>query len=573
MNISTSGIRVQRNFPSDADAISHKWLVRAGYIVQHASGIYSFTPLFYRVYRKISRIVEREIDREGGQQCQLPLLQPAERWEVSGRWPLYKASGVMFQLEDRKGGQYGLCPTAEEMVTDMAMSLINSPKQLPVNFYQQHTKFRDELRPRYGMVRCREFTMMDAYSFDIDEAGLDVAYQAMARAYHKIFQRCALDYVVVQADSGAIGGSSSEEFMATCDLGEDILLIAGEYAANVERAVSQLEDLSAEDALPLEVVDTPGANTIAKLAAALEIPEAKTLKTLIYQAKYTDREEAVAVLIRGDKEINEVKLQNHLDALALSLADAETVKATARCAAGYVGPTTLTDGTRVVADLSVQSMTNFAAGCGEAGKHAVNVNHGRDFPAPEFVDIRLAQAGELAPNGQALEAIRGIEVGHIFKLGDKYSIPMKAGVNDSEGVFRPFQMGCYGVGTTRIASAVVEQHHDENGIVWPVALAPYDVHLIPMKYQDAQVRETVDKICDQLADRGIEFLLEDRNVSGGVKFADADAIGIPFRITFGRGLANGTAEFKVRRSGAAEEIPLHQLVDHLEDSIARGLMG
>ncbi len=568
MRFSDSGIRVMRDFPSDAEVISHKWLVRAGFITQTASGIYCFGPLFYRVYRKVCRIVEEEIDREGGRQVQLPLLHPAELWQRTGRWALYEASGVMFQLHDRKEQQFGLCPTAEEVVTEMAMQLISSPKQLPVNFYQQHTKFRDELRPRFGMVRGREFTMMDAYSFDIDEEGLDRSYQAMARAYHRICQRCSLNYVVVHADPGAIGGSDSEEFMAACEIGEDTILIAGQYAANEEKAVSLVEDLPAEEPEPLGIVNTPGANTIAKLAECLSIPEAKTLKTLIYKAKHEDREEPVVALIRGDKDVNEVKLLNHVGALTVTLADPDLVKATAGCEAGYVGPTTLKAGTRVVADETVRAMTNFAAGCGEAGKHAINVNHGRDFATPEFADIRLARAGETAPNGEVLEAFRGIEVGHIFKLGDKYSQAMHAGVNDSEGHFRNFQMGCYGVGSTRIPATVVEQHHDENGMIWPMAIAPFHVHLVPMKYQDDEVRAVVERVCQDLDKNGVEYLLDDRTASAGVKFGDADAIGAPYRITFGRGLANGTVELRQRRSGETREVPLDEVAGELARLVA-----
>ncbi len=571
MRFSTSGIRVMRNFPGDAEVASHRWLVRAGYIFQHGSGIYSFAPLFYRVYRKICRIVEEEIDREGGVQVQLPLIQPAELWERSGRLKIYREAGVMFETEDRRGSNYCLCPTAEEVVTEMAMSFIQSPRQLPVIFYQQHTKFRDELRPRFGMVRCREFTMMDAYSFDIDEAGLDLSYRAMDRAYHKIFQRCALDYVVVKADSGAIGGSDSEEFMASCEIGEDTLMIAGDYAANGELAFSVVEDPEPEAPEPLEVVDTPGADTIAKLAACLELPESKTLKSMIYKAVFQDREEIVAVLIRGDKDINEVKLLNHLGAVAVRLAEPEQVKAVSGCAPGYVGPTTLREGTRVVADLTVKAMTNFAAGSGEPDKHAVNVNHGRDFPTPEFVDIRMAKAGERAPNGEPLQAFRGIEVGHIFKLGDKYSTSLGAGVNDSEGTFRHFQMGCYGIGSTRIASAVVEQNHDDGGIVWPLAIAPFHVHLVPTKYQDEAQRSSVDAIYEALENRGFEVLLDDRKVSPGVKFADADMIGVPYRVTFGRGLAEGKVEIKERRSGEVSEVSLDGLIDDLATRIKGAL--
>ncbi len=571
MRFSTSGIRVMRNFPGDAEVASHRWLVRAGYIFQHGSGIYSFAPLFYRVYRKICRIVEEEIDREGGVQVQLPLIQPAELWERSGRLKIYREAGVMFETEDRRGSNYCLCPTAEEVVTEMVMSFIQSPRQLPVIFYQQHTKFRDELRPRFGMVRCREFTMMDAYSFDIDEAGLDRSYKAMDRAYHRIFRRCGLDYVVVKADSGAIGGSDSEEFMASCEIGEDTLMIAGDYAANGELAFSVIEDPEPEAPEPLEVVDTPGADTIAKLAACLNTPESKTLKSMIYNAVFHDREEIVAALIRGDKDINEVKFLNHLGAVAVRLAEPEQVKDVSGCAPGYVGPTTLKEGTRVVADLTVQAMSNFAAGSGEPDKHAVNVNHGRDFPTPEFVDIRMAKAGETAPNGEPLKAFRGIEVGHIFKLGDKYSIALGAGVNDSEGTFRHFQMGCYGVGSTRIASAVVEQCHDDDGITWPLALAPFHVHLVPTKYQDEDQRKITDEIYAALEARGIEVLLDDRKASPGVKFADADMIGVPYRVTLGRGLAEGKVEVRERRSGEVSEVPLDVLVETLEARIKGAL--
>ncbi len=571
MRFSNSGIRVMRNFPSDAEVASHKWLVRAGYIFQHGSGIYSFAPLFYRVYKKIRQIVEEEIDREGGIQVQLPIIQPSELWEKSGRLEVYRKAGVMFETKDRKGSSYCLVPTAEEVVTDMAMGFIQSHKQLPVNFYQQHSKFRDELRPRFGMVRCREFVMMDAYSFDIDEAGLDLSYKAMARAYHKIFQRCGLEYVVVEADSGAIGGSDSEEFMAACEIGEDTLLIAGDYAANAETAVSLIEELTAEEPKPLQVVETPGANTIAKLAAFLEVPERKTLKCLIYKAVHADQEEAIAVLIRGDKDVNEVKLQNHLGALALSLAEPEMVQRAAGCAAGYVGPTALKDGIKVIADLTVKSMSNFAAGCGEPGKHAINVNVGRDFPEPEFVDIRMAEAGEQAPNGQMLESFKGIEVGHIFKLGDKYSITMKAGVSDNEGVFRHFQMGCYGIGTTRIASAVVEQYHDDAGMTWPAVIAPFHLHFVPTRYQDEEQQSIVDALYDDLSARGIEILLDDRKASPGVKFADADAIGVPLRVTFGRGLGEGKVELKVRATGEVRDLPLEGLCDALEKLVRDAL--
>jgi len=568
MNFSTSGIRVLREFPSDAEVTSHKWMVRAGYICQHASGIYSFAPLFYRVYRKISRIVEQEIDRTGAVQTQLPLLHPAELWKKSGRWRVYEEANLMFQSEDRKGALYGLCPTAEEVVTDLAMHLVTSPKQLPLIMYQQHTKFRDELRPRFGLVRCREFTMMDAYSFDLDDEGLSHAYKLMDKAYRRAFDRCALDYVVVEADSGAIGGSASEEFMAKADIGEDSLLIADGYASNSETAVSVLDELDPEDPLPLAIVDTPGANTIAKLCDALSVPATKTLKTLIYSVIYEDSSEPVAVLIRGDKDINEVKLLNYLNAIKVELADADTVKAAAGTEAGYVGPTTLSEGTRVVADLSVESMSNFAAGCGEKGKHATNVNLGRDFPMPsDFVDIRQAKAGEIGPTGQALKEYRGIEVGHIFKLSDKYSTALNAGVTDSDGKFRHFQMGCYGIGTTRIAAAIIEQHHDENGIIWPLAVAPFHVHLVPLKYQDVEVRQAVDDLCVQLDELGIEYLLDDRQVSGGVKFGDADAIGIPYRVTFGRDLKDGFAEVKARAGGEATKIALKDLAKHLRELV------
>ena len=571
MRFSNSGIRVMRDFPGDAEVASHRWLVRGGYIFQHASGIYSFAPLFYRVYRKICRIVEEEIDREGGIQVQLPLIQPAELWERSGRLKVYREAGVMFETEDRRGSGYCLCPTAEEVVTDLAMSFIQSPRQVPVIFYQQHTKFRDELRPRFGMVRCREFTMMDAYSFDIDEEGLDHSYRAMARAYHKIFQRCSLDYVVVQADSGAIGGSDSEEFMAACEIGEDTLLIAGDYAANAERAVSVLETPEREAPQAMEIVDTPGADTIEKLARFLDMPESKTLKCLVYQAVFEDREEPIAVLIRGDSDVNEVKLVNHLGAIVVKLAEPAQVKAVSGCEPGYVGPAQMKDGTRVIADLTVEHMSNFAAGCGKPGKHAVNVNHGRDFPTPEFVDIRQAKAGETAPNGEPLKSFKGIEVGHVFKLGDKYSIALGAGINDSEGQFRNFQMGCYGVGSTRVASAVVEQHHDDQGISWPLAVAPFHLHFTPTKYQDETQREIVDALYDALQNRGIEVLLDDRKVSPGVKFADADIIGVPYRVTFGRGLAEGKVELKERRSGETQDLPLEDLAERLESLIRERL--
>lgn len=557
MKASQVGIQVLREMPSDADDLAQAWLVRGGYIHRHAAGIYSFASLMYRVEDKVSRMIADQITRFGGMQVRLPVLQSAEVWQQSGRWAVYEHEKLMFQLNDRKGRMFGLSPTAEEVVTDLGKHFIRGPAQLPLILFQQNHKFRDELRPRSGLLRSREFIMMDAYSFDIDEAGLDVSYQKMSSAYHAIFKKMGFEYIVVQADSGAIGGSASEEFMATSEAGEDTLLYTDNYAANLERAVSDPPPAMPAPDGDMEIIDTPDSETIAKVADFVDVSPSAVLKTLVFDLVYEDRVEPIVVLIRGDCDVNAVKLGNHFGAIAAQPSDVETVKNVTGSAPGYVGPVGIKPGAKMIADLTLDGLTSLVSGCCEPGRHAVRARPGRDFDLPEMIDVRMARPGEIAPDGNPLMQCKGIEIGHVFKLGTKYSEAFSAGVIDSNQDFKHFLMGCYGIGTTRVLQSIVDQNCDaETGIKWPVAVAPFHVHLIPVKADNPEMMSAAEAMAKSLEAEGVECMIDDRKGSVGSKLKDSDIIGLPLRVVFGRDLKDGKVEVYNRLTDEKDTKPL-----------------
>ncbi len=575
MRWSATFLHTLRDVPADAEVPSHRWLAKAGFLTKVASGIYVYAPAMWRVMRKVEAIVREEMDAAGGQELLMPAAQPKALWEKSGRWERYVADGILFTLADRKGAEMCLGPTHEEVVTDLADRQITSYRQLPVNLYQIQTKFRDEIRPRFGLMRGREFIMKDAYSFDADEAGLQVSYDAMVAAYHRIFERCGLDFTVVDADSGAIGGARSQEFMVNAETGEDAILMCGEcsYGANVERATGRIEQgpMIDGDAPPMERVDTPGVKTVAGLAECLDLPETRLVKTVLYTANFTDRDEVVAVMIRGDLDVNETKLVNHLGALAVAVADEKTVVEATGAEPGFAGPIGLADHVRLVSDDSVEPMTSFECGGCETDVHLINVVFGRDLDVPEFSNLATARAGDGCPRCEGtLAEARGIEVGHVFQLGTKYSEAMGATFAGDDGHQAPFVMGCYGLGVSRVAAAAVEQHHDDNGMCWPTALAPWEAVVIPVSGKDEAQQEAAARIHDELEAAGIEVMLDDRDMGAGAKFKDAELVGFPWRIVCGRGVADGTAEVQARTSDTAEDAALGDVVAKITEAVEAG---
>ncbi len=567
MRLSQLLIVTLREDPADAEVASHRLLARGGYIVKVAAGIYTYAPLMWRTLKKVSQIVREELDREGAQELMLPIVHPKELWVSSGRWDRYVNDGIMFTLKDRKGAEMCLGPTHEEVVTQFANATVTSYKQLPVNLYQIQDKFRDEIRPRFGLMRGREFIMMDAYSFDADQKGLDAAYAAMDRAYRAVFKRCGLDFRSVQADAGAIGGSGSEEFMVLAETGEDTILFCEkcDYAANVEKAVSVPPPApAAGEAQALAKHATPGVKTVAQLEEFFKLPAAAMAKTVLYKATYPDREEVVAVLMRGDLEINEVKLVNALGALAVKLCDEETIKAATGAEVGFAGPVNLPQKVKLLGDKTLKERTNLLTGCNETGYHCLNVNLGRDSRVPEWKDLRTSRQGELCVHCKApLAQARGIEVGHIFKLGTKYSSAMGATFMAQNGKPQPFVMGCYGIGVSRTAAAAVEQNHDEKGIVWPAPIAPFAavVAILDGK-REAQV-QLGEQLYQQLRTAGIDACLDDRPLSPGAKFKDLDLLGFPVQVIVGRRAEEGVVEFVVRKGSVKTEIPTAAVLDRV----------
>lgn len=582
-----------REDPTEAEIPSHKLLLRACYIRRLGSGLYAYLPLMWRVLRKVSQIVREEMDATGALECLLPQLQPAELWQESGRWDAYtKAEGIMFTLRDRQQRDNALGPTHEEVITAVVRDLVRSYRQLPVNLYQIQTKFRDEIRPRFGLMRGREFIMKDAYSFHTDEANLKQTYAAMDQAYRAIFRRCGLRFQAVQADSGAIGGSASQEFMILADAGEDEILYSpdDQYAANVEKAVSRPEDAVASSFTTFETRDTPNTPTIASLADFLNCSPTQIVKNVLYQAVY-DNGQTVLVLvsIRGDQDVNEVKLTNELTRqavnygaktlLALTVPDAETQQkwAAKPLPLGYIGPDLGDDYIAKTKDVAPQflrlvdptaaDLQGFVTGSNQAGFHTVGGHWGRDYPLPTIqVDLRTAKAGDRALHDptQILQSTRGIEAGHIFQLGLKYSTAMDACFTDEDGSSKPIWMGCYGIGVSRVAQAAVEQSYDKDGIIWPVAIAPYHVVVTVPNIADADQMAIATQLYTDLNAAGVEALLDDRDERAGVKFKDADLIGIPYRIVTGKSLKTGQVEVVKRATKAAELMAVEHVVETLK---------
>ncbi len=563
-----------RDDPADAEITSHKLMVRAGYILKIGSGLYVYGPLMFRVLEKVNRVIREELGEVDACEIQMPVLQPRELWESSGRWEVYTQSNTMLTVKDRKGADYGLAPTAEEVVTAYVDATTTSYKQLPVCLYQIHTKLRDELRPRFGLLRGKEFIMKDAYSFDSDDAGLDKSYEGMRVAYHRIFARLGLEAFGVDADPGDIGGSGSMEFMVAADTGEDAILLepGTTYAANVEKAESRVAPSPAvgEEPKPMHIEDTPDIRTVADLVGFFpELSADRMVKTVLYKATFTDEDRLYAVLIRGDQEINEVKLKGKTGALALRMLTGDEIEQHTGAQMGFAGPVGLSEDFTVLADFTVKKLPNFLCGCNQTDKHALDVNWGRDFPKPTWADLRLARAGEPGPrNGTPLEERRGIEVGHIFKLGTKYSSAMGAKFMGQNGKPAPYVMGCYGIGVSRIAASAVEQNSDDMGIKWPVPLAPFEVAIGSLNVKKADMVAGADELYAKFQAAGVEVLLDDRKMSPGAKMKDLELMGFPFTVFVGRSFPkDGTVEIRDRHAGEQWNGTLDEAVAELSKRI------
>jgi len=573
MRWSTTLIPTLKEDPADAEVVSHKLLVRAGFIRQLSRGIYDYFPLALRVIRKIEGIVREEMNRAGAQELLMPISAPAELWQESGRWEMYGKE--LLRFKDRHERDFCLGPTHEEIITDIIRRIVRSYRELPVNLYQIQTKFRDEPRPRFGLMRGREFIMKDAYSFHTDIEDCRREYENMFQTYKRIFSRFGLRFRPVEADTGAIGGSLSHEFQVLAESGEDAIASCDtcDYAANVEKAeirrlLPEGGDLSKE-APKLEKVATPGKKSVAEVAEFLKLPPHRFIKTLVYR---TDANQLIAALVRGDHEVNETKLKALLGCKEVALADDATVRAATQIAPGFLGPVGMK--LRVVADLAIQGIQGAATGANETDFHYINVDQERDFTPSAFADLRLARAGDPCPrcdNGK-LETHRGIEVGQVFYLGKKYSEPMGATYLDAEGRERAIEMGCYGIGISRLVAAAIEQNHDANGIIWPFSIAPFQVLLLPINYKDKKIQEISDRLYHELQNRSVEVLLDDRDERPGVKFKDADLIGIPLRITVGaKGLEKGCVELRWRRDGKTEDLPVADAAQRIGKLVAEAL--
>lgn len=543
-----------REVPAEAEIPSHKLMLRAGYMRKAAGGIYTYLPLAWRVLHKIETIVREEMDGIGSQEILMPVVQPAEIWQESGRWDVYGAE--MWRVKDRHSREFCLGPTHEEMVTTLIRADVRSYRQLPLCVYQIQDKFRDERRPRFGLMRSREFIMKDAYSFDMDEAGLDVSYKAMYDAYSRIFTRCGLKFRPVEADSGAIGGSGSHEFMVLADSGEAEIVYCQKcnYAANTEKAELHVIEATAEDAQEKSIVATPDCKTIADVCAYLKLPVEKSVKAVAYKSE----KGLILCFVRGDHEVNEVKVVNTCHVLGVEMADEEMLAA-AGTIGGYMGPVGLDpEKIMIVVDQSVMRMHNFCCGANKEGYHYINVNPERDFVPTYVADIRLIQDGDACPHcGGKLAKARGIEVGQVFKLFTKYSEALKATYLDEAGKPKPMLMGCYGVGVSRTMAAAVEQNNDENGIIWPAAIAPYHVLVVPVNNKDEESLQKAEEIYNELQKAGVEVIIDDRNERPGVKFKDADLIGYPLRVVVGpKTLSTGNLEVKIRKTGEVKMLAL-----------------
>ena len=592
MRLSQMLLVTLREDPAEAEIPSHKLLLRAGYIRRVASGVYAYLPLMWRVLQKVSAIVREEMNATGAQECLLPQLQPSELWQESGRWETYtKAEGIMFALSDRQGREMGLGPTHEEVITAIARDCIQSYRQLPLHLYQIQTKFRDEIRPRFGLMRGREFIMKDGYSFHTDEDSLKQTYADMDQAYRNIIRRCGLAFQAVEADSGAIGGSGSQEFMVLAEAGEDEVLYVedGSYAANVEKAVSLPPDAEPSPFSSYEKRDTPNTATIASVCEILNCSPTQVVKNVLYQAVYdTGITVLVLVSIRGDRDVNEVKLQNELTRragdykanalISLEVPDAEAQQkwAAKPLPLGYIAPDLNDDCIQSqkqlhpkflrLGDNTVKDLTNFVTGANETGYHVVGANWGQQFTCPALLDLDKAMAGDRSlKNPQlTLQTARGIEVGHIFQLGTKYSQALGAMFTDENGKGNPLVMGCYGIGVSRLAQSAVEQSHDKDGIIWNPAIAPYHAIITVPNINVEEQMQVAEQLYAELNAAGVETLLDDRKERAGVKFKDADLMGIPYRVVTGRAIANGKVEVVQRASQEKQELEISQVVSTLK---------
>ena len=565
MRFTEFGLTTLKEIPAEAEIVSHQLMLRAGLIRRLASGLFTWMPLGLRVMRKVEEVVRREMNKAGALEMVMPAVQPAELWQESGRWDEY--GPLLLRIRDRHDREYCFGPTHEEVITDLARRELKSYKQLPVNFYQIQTKFRDEIRPRFGVMRAREFIMKDAYSFDIDQASLEKSYQKMHAAYSAIFEGLGLKFRVVDADSGEIGGSRSQEFHVLANSGEDAIAYCDEdgYASNVETAATFPFDEKAPAATQdLQKVETPQIKTIEALAEFLKVTREQTLKVLIVDG----HDGPVALALRGDHELNAIKAQRLTGvASPIQMADAGTIRKATGCDTGFAGPIGLD--IPIYFDHASRQMSDFVCGANETDMHYTGVNFGRDVDLPETVDIRNVVDGDLTPGGKGtLSIARGIEVGHIFQLGTKYSKAMGATVQDSSGAETPMVMGCYGIGVTRIVAAAIEQNHDDKGIIWPEQLAPFDVVLIPINMQRSEpLREAAEQLYSELQDMGLEVLFDDRAARPGVKFADAELIGIPHRVVISeRGLESNELEYRHRRDSEPRMLKRDAALKLLRDS-------
>lgn len=556
-----------RDVPSDAEVSSHQLMLRAGLIRQTASGVYSFLPLGVRALQKVQTIVREEMDATGAQEVLMPSVQPAELWQESGRWEAYGAELMRFR--DRHNREFALGPTHEEVITTLVRDDVKSYKKLPMTLYQIQTKFRDERRPRFGVLRSREFIMKDAYSFDATQQGLDESYQNMYRAYTNIFTRCSLDFRAVVADSGAMGGKDTHEFMVLSSIGEDTIAYSdtSTYAANIEIApVVDRYQKTKEALLSLEKFATPELKTIVELAETLAISKEKLLKAVLFIVD----ENPVLVLVRGDHQVNDVKIKHFFDAKVVELASkAETIQYM-NCEPGFIGPIDIFTSVTVVADFAVRAIVNGVCGANETDMHYKNVNPERDITVKEYLDLRFVEVGDPSPDGQGtIKFAEGIEVGHVFKLGTRYSEAMGASFLDENGKSKPMIMGCYGIGVTRTVAAIIEQNHDEKGIVWPRSVAPFDIHLIAVNMKKEEQKLASEELYMKLQGAGFDVLFDDRAERPGVKFTDADLIGLPVRITVGKTISEGIVEVKIRKTNEVFEVQTEQILTTIEDLLDR----
>ncbi|MDD5524982.1 MAG: proline--tRNA ligase [Smithella sp.] len=559
-----------REVPSDAEVISQQLMIRAGMIRKLTSGIYSYLPLGYRVIRKLEQIIREEMNKAGAQEVHMPMVQPTELWQESGRWEHYGKELLRFR--DRHDHEYCLGPTHEEVITSLVRNDIKTYRQLPRNLYQIQTKFRDEVRPRFGVMRCREFGMKDAYSFDVDEEGAEKSYEKMFIAYNNIFRRCGLKFRPVEADSGSIGGKYSHEFMVMAESGEDAMVFCEKcsYAANLEKAevaCPERKEIYEDDWLSLEEVNTPNVRTIEEVSEFLNVKPQDIVKTLIFNADG----QQYAVLIRGDHEVNEIKVKNYIGANEVELASDEIIVKATGAPRGFAGPVNIK--IPVLVDYSVIDMINFVTGANKEDHHFKNVNIGRDFQIQAFADFRVVTKQDNCPRcGTDIKFARGIEVGHVFKLGTKYSKAMKAGFLDKDGQEKIMIMGCYGIGIGRTVAAGIEQNHDENGIIWPMPLAPYQVIITPVNVNEEDVMESAENLYKSMLAGNIEVIFDDRDERAGVKFKDADLIGIPLRVVVGRkNLAQGKVELKIRKTGENKLYPLQEIAQQVKQIIDQEL--